>query len=128
MSKLTEIYTEKKSDISLYANYSKYISVKLIYLKNEYSALVIYSSNIKKATLNYLEFLSEALLISTLMIFFKLSADSRLGKMEGGGAEEDKSSSQTVMELALANLLSSTSICSTLICLHWVLVQLSMLL
>lgn len=80
MSKLTEIYTEKKSDISLYANYSKYISVKLIYLKNEYSALVIYSSNIKKATLNYLEFLSEALLISKLMIFFELSADSRLGK------------------------------------------------
>lgn len=56
------------------------------------------------------------------------TADGRLGKMEEGGAEEDKSSSQTVMELALANLLSSTSICSTLICLHWVLVQLSMLL
>lgn len=53
---------------------------------------------------------------------------TRSGKMEGGGAEEDKSSYPTVMELALANLLSSTSICSTLICLHWVLVQLSMLL
>jgi hypothetical protein len=54
--------------------------------------------------------------------------DTRLGKREGGGAKNDKLSSQTVMELALANLLSSTSICSTLICLHWVLVQLSMLL
>lgn len=59
----------KKSDISLYVNYSKYISVKLIYLKNEHSVLVIYSSDIKKATLNYLESLSEALLISELMIF-----------------------------------------------------------
>lgn len=59
----------KKSDISLYVNYSKYISVKLIYLENEHSVLVIYSSDIKKATLNYLESLSEALLISELMIF-----------------------------------------------------------
>lgn len=54
--------------------------------------------------------------------------DTRLGKMEGGGAEKEKWLQSTVMELALANLLSSTSICSTLICLHWVLVQLSMLL
>ena len=52
---LTEIYIENQSDISLYVNYSKYISVRLTYLKNEHSALVIYSSDIKKATLTYLE-------------------------------------------------------------------------
>lgn len=53
---------------------------------------------------------------------------TRQGKMEGGGAQKDKWLYPAVMRLALANLLSSTSICSTLICFHGVFVQLSMLL
>lgn len=60
------------------------------------------------------------------LILFEVSRETqpstpdttRQGKTEGGGAQKDKWLYPAVMKLALANLLSSASICSTLICFH----------